>query len=133
MKAGKLNPQDFGCLTVQDAYYCYRSAETLNSLLCRMDKEKESELYELADSLYEGYVDYNQTFFNTLSRYKHNEGKINYANIKQMAKVASAMANIRRDPDSPGMIIVGGQIIKKIIMIGQLTIKETHINIFHIE
>lgn len=63
MKAGKLNPQDFGCLTVQDAYYCYRSAETLNSLLCKIDKEKEAELYELADSLYEGYVDYNQTFF----------------------------------------------------------------------
>ena len=47
------------------------------------------------------------TFFNTPSKYRHNEGKINYSNISQMAKVASAMANIRRDPDSPGMIIVG--------------------------
>lgn len=47
------------------------------------------------------------TFFNTPSKYRHNEGKINYSNISQMAKVASAMANIRRDPDSLGMIIVG--------------------------
>lgn len=47
------------------------------------------------------------TFFNTLSKYRHNEGKINYANISQMAKVASAMTNIRRNPDDIGMIIVG--------------------------
>lgn len=62
MKVCKLNPQDFGCLTVQDAYYCYLAADTLRSLLCKIDKEKESELYNLANSQYEGYIDYNKTF-----------------------------------------------------------------------
>ncbi|EOS40016.1 DUF262 domain-containing protein [Lachnospiraceae bacterium] len=47
------------------------------------------------------------TYFNTPTRYRHNEGKINYRNISQMAKVATAMANIKRNPDSLGMIIVG--------------------------
>ena len=47
------------------------------------------------------------TFFNTPQRYRHNEGKINYGNISQMAKVASAMTNIRRDSNTLGMIIVG--------------------------
>lgn len=63
MKQGTLNPQDFGCLTVQDAYYCYRAAETLTSLLCKIDKDKDPELYDLANSKCVGYIEYNTTFF----------------------------------------------------------------------
>lgn len=47
------------------------------------------------------------TYFNTPQKYRHNEGKLNYENISQIAKVACAMANIKRDPLNPGMIIVG--------------------------
>lgn len=47
------------------------------------------------------------TYFNCSSRYKHNEGKVNFRNVSQIAKVASAMTNIKRDINTPGMIIVG--------------------------
>lgn len=47
------------------------------------------------------------TYFNTSSRYRYNEGKLNFSNVSQIAKVASAMTNIKRDSQNPGMIIVG--------------------------
>jgi hypothetical protein len=48
------------------------------------------------------------TFFNTSKRYGYNEGKLNYSNVSQIAKVASAMSNVKkRDSRNPGMIIVG--------------------------
>lgn len=47
------------------------------------------------------------TYFNTPSQYKHNEGKLNFKNVNQIAKVASAMTNINRDSKNPGMIIIG--------------------------
>ncbi len=47
------------------------------------------------------------TYFNTPSKYRHNEGKLNFNNVSQIAKVASAMTNIQRDFKNPGMIIVG--------------------------
>lgn len=47
------------------------------------------------------------TFFNTDERYKHNEGKLNFRNVSQIAKVASAMTNTERNPEKSGMIIVG--------------------------
>lgn len=47
------------------------------------------------------------TYFNTSSRYRYNEGKLNFSNASQIAKVASAMTNIKRDSQNPGMIIVG--------------------------
>lgn len=47
------------------------------------------------------------TYFNTSSRYRYNEGKLNFNNVSQIAKVASAMTNIKRDSQNPGMIIVG--------------------------
>ena len=36
-----------------------------------------------------------------------NEGRLNFKNVSQIAKVASAMTNIKRDSKNPGMIIVG--------------------------
>lgn len=63
MLKGELPPSNFGILTVLDAYYCYRAQMTLDSLLCVIDREKETELYALSKELYEGYVDYNKTFF----------------------------------------------------------------------
>lgn len=47
------------------------------------------------------------TFFNTPGKYRYNEGKINFANISQIAKVASAMANDNRKSQNLGRIIIG--------------------------
>lgn len=47
------------------------------------------------------------TFFNTSKKYKYNEGKINFKNVSQIAKVASSMTNIERKAETPGMIIIG--------------------------
>ena len=47
------------------------------------------------------------TFFNTTDDNRHNEGKVNFNNISQIAKVASSMTNIVRDSKNPGMIIIG--------------------------
>lgn len=47
------------------------------------------------------------TYFNCPVKFKHNEGKINYKNISQIAKVASAMANNGKNAYNPGMIIIG--------------------------
>ena len=47
------------------------------------------------------------TFFYSPHRYRHNEGKLNFNNVSQIAKVASAMTNIKRNPQNPGMIIIG--------------------------
>lgn len=47
------------------------------------------------------------TFFNTPDRYRHNEGKLNYSNVSQIAKVACSMTNIPRKSSIPGMIIIG--------------------------
>lgn len=47
------------------------------------------------------------TNFNCLGKYKHLEGKINFKNVSKIAKVASAMTNIDRDPNNPEMIIIG--------------------------
>ena len=47
------------------------------------------------------------TNFNCPKRYKHMEGKVNFKNISQIAKVASAMTNTVRNPYNPGMIIIG--------------------------
>lgn len=63
MKKNMLEPQYFGALTVLDSYYCYRAEETLLSLLCKIDKGKEPELYELVVALKKGYEAYNRTFF----------------------------------------------------------------------
>ncbi len=55
------------------------------------------------------YTEYKMgfTYFNCQLRYKHNEGKINFKNVSQIAKVASAMANSSRDIKNTSMIIVG--------------------------
>ena len=47
------------------------------------------------------------TNFNCPVKFRHNEGKINYKNISQIAKVASAMANNDKNVYNPGMIIIG--------------------------
>ena len=47
------------------------------------------------------------TFFNTPPQYRHNEGKLNFGNVSQIAKVACSMTNICRNPSVPGMIIIG--------------------------
>lgn len=62
MHRGALSPLDYGCLTVQDAYYCYHAKDTLKVLLDRIDGRTESELYELVESKLRAYDDYNRTF-----------------------------------------------------------------------
>ncbi len=47
------------------------------------------------------------TYFHSPSKYRYNEGRLNFKNVSQIAKVASAMTNIKRDSKNPGMIIVG--------------------------
>lgn len=47
------------------------------------------------------------TNFNCSKGYEHMEGKVNFKNINQIAKVASAMTNTVRNPYNPGMIIIG--------------------------
>lgn len=47
------------------------------------------------------------TFFDTPPGNRHNEGKLNFANVRQIAKVACAMTNIKRKATMPGMIIIG--------------------------
>ena len=47
------------------------------------------------------------TCFNCPAGFRHNEGKINFKNISKIAKVASAMTNVVRNPVNPGMIIIG--------------------------
>lgn len=47
------------------------------------------------------------TYFRSPGRYSYNEGRLNFKNVSQIAKVASAMTNIKRDAKNPGMIIVG--------------------------
>ncbi|MBR1693707.1 MAG: hypothetical protein IJ711_13190 [Lachnospiraceae bacterium] len=63
MKHGVLNPQDYGCLTVLDSYYCYRAADTLLSLLSEIDDKEYPDLKRLVEVQYEGYEEYNSTFF----------------------------------------------------------------------
>lgn len=62
MHMGTLNPLDFGCLMVQDAYYCYRARRTLELLLDRIDHQSLPNLYDLVESKLRSYDDYNKTF-----------------------------------------------------------------------
>lgn len=62
MHDGTLNPLSYGCLTVQDANYCYHARDNMNELLGRIDREAHPDLFDLAKALYEAYEDYNRTF-----------------------------------------------------------------------
>lgn len=62
MKVGALSPDNYGCLTVLDSYYCYRAADTLKSLICKIDRNTEEELYTITKSMMTGYDSYNKTF-----------------------------------------------------------------------
>ena len=62
MAAGKLRPDFYGELTVLDSYYCYRAADTLKSLLCKIDQEDYPGLYEQTNIMIKGYDGYNRTF-----------------------------------------------------------------------
>ena len=62
MHTGTLSPLDYGCLTVQDAYYCYQAQETLRLTLARIDRAAQPELFEIVESKVRGYEGYNQTF-----------------------------------------------------------------------
>lgn len=62
MAAGKLCPDYYGQLTVLDSYYCYRAADTLKSLLCKIDQEDNPKLYKLANVMSQKYDKYNSTF-----------------------------------------------------------------------
>lgn len=64
MLAGNLLPDNYGQLTVQDAYYCYRGADTYNTALCMVDKSADPELYTLMSELHQSYREYNEIFFN---------------------------------------------------------------------
>lgn len=63
MQKGILPPDNYGQLTVLDAYYCYRAADTYNTSLCKVEKETEASLYQLMRELHQSYRDYNQSFF----------------------------------------------------------------------
>lgn len=63
MQKGILPPDNYGELTVLDAYYCYRGADTYNTSLCNIDKTVDLELYELMSKLHNSYREYNKTFF----------------------------------------------------------------------
>lgn len=62
MHDGTLDPLSYGCLTVQDAYYCYHARDTMNALLDRIDCEAQPELFDLVKSKADSYDDYNRTF-----------------------------------------------------------------------
>lgn len=62
MAAGTLRPDYFGELTVLDSYYCYRAADTLKSLLSKIDQEVDPGLYKLTNYMIKGYDSYNRTF-----------------------------------------------------------------------
>lgn len=62
MHDGTLSPLDYGCFTIQDAYYCYSAQDTLRLLLHRIDHEAEPELFGLVESNVSAYDDYNRTF-----------------------------------------------------------------------
>lgn len=62
MKVGTLSPDFYGCLTVLDSYYCYRAADTLKSLICKIDKTTDAELYAITTGMMASYDDYNDTF-----------------------------------------------------------------------
>ena len=64
MAVGTLVPDYYGQLTVLDSYYCYRAAETLKSLLCKVDKAVDPALYDLITDMIKGYDNYNDTFLN---------------------------------------------------------------------
>lgn len=63
MKKGVLPPDNYGQLTVLDSYYCYRGADSYNTALCAINKDKEPELYDLMSELHKSYREYNVTFF----------------------------------------------------------------------
>ena len=62
MAAATLCPDYYGQLTVLDSYYCYRAADTLKALLCKVDKETDPKLYEQIEVMIKGYDNYNGTF-----------------------------------------------------------------------
>lgn len=62
MHMGTLSPLDYGCLTVQDAYYCYRAQDALQTLLGRIDARTQPELYDFVEAKIRVYDDYNRTF-----------------------------------------------------------------------
>lgn len=62
MHTGTLDPTAFGCLTVQDAHYCYHAQKTLRGLLGRIDEGESPGLHELVSSMVDAYDDYNRTF-----------------------------------------------------------------------
>ena len=62
MQNGTLSPLNYGCLTVQDAYYCYNAQETMFDALNRIDRETEPDLFDLLESKVRAYDDYNRTF-----------------------------------------------------------------------
>lgn len=62
MHTGTLDPLDYGCLTVQDARYCYCAQQTLRDLLTRIDRDEQPELFEIVESKVRSYENYNKTF-----------------------------------------------------------------------
>ena len=62
MHRGTLSPLDYGCLTVQDAYYCYRALDTLYTIRDRIDQTAQPEFHSLVETRICGLADYNQTF-----------------------------------------------------------------------
>ena len=62
MQNGTLNPLNYGCLTVQDAYYCYSAQETFKVVRDRIDRETQPDLFDMVESEIHAYDVYNRTF-----------------------------------------------------------------------
>lgn len=62
MHDGTLSPLVYGCLTVQDAYYCYHGQDNMKELLNRIDRDEHPELFDLVQAKGKSYEDYNRTF-----------------------------------------------------------------------
>jgi thiaminase/transcriptional activator TenA len=64
IKNGNLSPNNYGALTVLDAYYCYNGATSFQIAQMNPELDKEPLLAKLLFQLYTNYNTYNQTFLN---------------------------------------------------------------------
>lgn len=62
IKNGNLSPDNYGALTVLDAYYCYNGATSFQIALQNTDEKAEPQLAALLKKLTESYEAYNKTF-----------------------------------------------------------------------
>lgn len=92
IKNGALCPDNFGAMTVLDAYYCYNGAKSLELALSHTDPKGEADLYTLLKQLYISYSEYNQAFLKVWHIEK-SESVIPTATCKGYADYERKIAN----------------------------------------